>query len=171
MKYLLNKATSIEAIADAIREKLGTEESMTVAEMPNKIASISAGQSAPNTYLITINAEEDCTIYRCNTSTTDFGSFQEAENKNIVSRATEAFSSHYQVILRITKDGETFDAVVIKIQEFEEEASLINGEYYPAITGNCIIASAFFKEAGYDSYYCKPLIFVADDASLEYGST
>lgn len=170
MKYLLNKATSIEAIAEAIREKLGTEESMTVAEMPNKIASISAGQSAPEVYLITVSVDEDCTTHHCDTSTPSFGSFQEAENKNIVSRATEAFSSHYQVVLRITKDGETFDAVVIKIQEFEEGTSLTDGEYYPTITGNCIIASAFFED-GYGSCYCKPLIFVADDASLEYGST
>lgn len=55
MRYLLNKESSIKAIANAIRSKTGSTDNLTVANMPEAISNISGGGSGN---LLSINIDD-----------------------------------------------------------------------------------------------------------------
>ena len=163
MKYLLNKESSIKAIANAIRSKTGSVADLTVADMPAAINSISSGGSV---HTVNIDASE-CSEYKFNSDSSEMGSFIEDGDQGFA-EAIEYFSAGSQVNIHLTCNGSTYDATVVDVYDFDELIDL-DGEYYPRVEGPCFIATVVMF--GEYNNFCKSLLFSASDGNLIYGST
>lgn len=162
MVYVISTEQSITDIADAIRDKTGSSDPISIPDMPYAIESISGG----GVYEVNINGN-NCSYHTMILDS--YGDFKESGDQGF-DEVLEAFASGYQVVVHLTYANQTYDCVVADIFDFDEQADF----FYPEggvtrFTGagflalsrnidqyggyNIIVMSFFCNEAVVSSYH------------------
>lgn len=124
MVYVISTEQSITDIADAIRDKTGSSDPISIPDMPTAIESISGG----GVYEVNINGN-NCSYHEIETNWNDvpiYGDFKENGDQNF-DEVIEAFASGYQVIVHLTYNNHTYDGVVWDVFDH----STLTEYYYP----------------------------------------